>query len=253
MKILVIGGTGRIGSSLADVLRGHGHEVTPAAPSTGVDAVTGEGLDQAVAGMDVVVDVSNAPAWDDQAVLDFFTTSTTHQLAAEARAGVGKHVALTIVGADNAPDSGYLRAKVAQEQLIAASGRPYTVVRATQFFEFVRAIADAATDGDVVRLPAATLQPIAARDVVDLLAAAVVEPAVDGIVEIAGPEAIGLDELARRALASDGDPRTVVADPSATYFGTPLDDGTLTPGAGARLAPTPFDDWLAEGAAATTR
>jgi len=245
MKILVIGGTGRIGSSLADVLRGHGHEVTPAAPSTGVDAVTGEGLDQAVAGMDVVVDVSNAPAWDDQAVLDFFTTSTTHQLAAEARAGVGKHVALTIVGADNAPDSGYLRAKVAQERLIEESGQPYTIVRSTQFFEFVRGIAEGGADGDFVRLPSATLQPIAADDVARLVAEFVVAPPIDGAVEIAGPDAIPLDELGRHALEHHGDHRKVIADPAATYFGTRLEDSTLTPQGAAHLGDIRFDEWLA--------
>lgn len=250
MKILIIGGTGRIGSSLGETLREQGHQVTPAAPATGVDTITGEGLLAAVAGMDVVVDVSNAPAWDDQAVLDFFTTSTTNQLAAEKQAGVGKHVALTIVGADRAPSSGYLRAKVAQEDVIRDSGQAYTIVRSTQFFEFVRGIAESAADGDVVRLPGATLQPIAAADVVKLLADAVTAPTVNGFVEIAGPEAIGLDELARRALARGGDPRTVVADANATYFGTLLEDGTLTPSEGARLAETKFDEWLEDSKAA---
>lgn len=249
MKILIVGGTGRIGSSLGEVLRERGHQVTPAAPDTGVDTITGDGLPAAVAGMDVVVDVSNAPAWDDRAVLDFFTVSTSNQLAAERQAGVGKHVALTIVGADRAPTSGYLRAKVAQEETIRGSGQAYTIVRSTQFFEFVRGIAESAADGDVVRLPAATLQPIAAADVVRLLADAVTAPAVNGFVEIAGPEPIGLDELARRALAHDGDPRTVVADPTATYFGTLLDDGTLTPSEGARLGGTRFDEWLDAGGA----
>ena len=245
MKILIIGGTGHIGSNLTGLLRAHGHDVTPAAPSTGVDTITGQGVAEAVAGQDVVVDVSNAPAWDDQAVLHFFTTSTSNLLAAERAAGVQLHVALTIVGAERAPDSGYLRAKVAQEKLIKESGQPYTIVRSTQFFEFVRGIADAAADGDTVRLPGATLQPIAGDDVAQLLCEISTSPAANGVIEIAGPEAIGLDNLARRALERDNDPRVVVTDADARYFGTRLEDSTLTPGEGARLAPTHFGDWLA--------
>jgi len=244
MKILIIGGTGHIGSNLTGLLRAQGHDVTPAAPSTGVDTITGQGVAEAVAGQDVVVDVSNAPAWEDEAVLRFFTTSTGNLLAAERAAGVQVHVALTIVGAERAPDSGYLRAKVAQEKLIQDSGQPYTIVRSTQFFEFVRGIADAATEGDTVRLPASTLQPIAGDDVADLLCEIATSPATNGIIEIAGPEAIGLDDLARQTLARDDDPRVVVTDPAATYFGTQLEDSTLTPDDGARLAPTEFRDWL---------
>ena len=245
MKILIIGGTGRIGTNLTTRLRALGHQVTPAAPSTGVDTVTGQGVAEAMSGQDVVVDVSNAPAWDDEAVLNFFTTSTSTLLAAERDAGVQRHVALTIVGAERAPDSGYLRAKLAQEKLIQESGQPYTIIRSTQFFEFVRGIADAATEGNTVTLTGATLQPIGADDVADLVCELALSPAADAIIEIAGPDAIGLDELARRALEQDHDSRVVVTDPEAPYFGTRLDDSTLTPGAGARLAPTHFTEWLA--------
>jgi uncharacterized protein YbjT (DUF2867 family) len=245
MKVLIIGGTGRIGTNVGDRLRALGHDVTPAAPSTGVDTITGEGLAAAVAGADVVLDVSNAPAWEDQAVLDFFTTSTGNILAAEKAAGVKHHVALTIVGADRAPDSGYLRAKVAQERLIEESGQPYTIVRSTQFFEFVRGIAEGGADGDFVRLPSATLQPIAADDVARLVAEFVVAPPIDGAVEIAGPDAIPLDELGRHALEHHGDHRKVIADPAATYFGTRLEDSTLTPQGAAHLGDIRFDEWLA--------
>jgi uncharacterized protein YbjT (DUF2867 family) len=245
MRVVVIGGTGMIGSKVVADLQARGHEAVAASPATGVDTLTGQGLAEALQGADVVLDVTNAPAWGDQEVHDFFVTSTRHQLAAEEAAGVGHHVALSIVGADREPDSGYLRAKVAQEELIRSSGRPHTIVRSTQFFEFVRAIADAATDGDTVRLTDALFQPIAADEVARFVTDAVLAPAADAVVEIGGPEPIALDELARRALAHDGDPRTVVGDPDAGYFGAKVREGSLTPGADARLGEIRFDDWLA--------
>jgi len=245
MKIVVIGGTGLIGSQVVANLRGRGHEAVAAAPSTGVDTITGAGLAEALAGADVVVDVANSPSFEDDAVMEFFRTAGTNLLDAEASAGVRHHVALTIVGAERLPDSGYLRAKVAQEALIEASDVPYTIVRATQFFEFLRAIADAGTEGDTVRLPSANLQPIAARDVAAAVTEAAVADPVNGTVEIGGPEPIGMDVLVRRVLAADGDGRTVIGDPHARYFGTELDDRSLTPGAGARLGATNLDAWLA--------
>ena len=245
MKILIIGGTGHIGSNLTGLLRAQGHEVTPAAPSTGVDTITGQGVAEAVAGQDVVVDVSNAPAWDDQAVLHFFTTSTSNLLAAERAAGVQLHVALTIVGAERAPDSGYLRAKVAQEKLIKESGQPYTIVRSTQFFEFLRPTADAATEGTVVRVPNANLQPIAAVDVAAAVTDVAVSDPLNGIMEIAGPEKIKFAKLVGDVLAADKDLRTVVAEDHARYFGTELDDGSITAGPDARLGAVTFAQWLA--------
>jgi uncharacterized protein YbjT (DUF2867 family) len=251
MRVVVIGGTGMIGSQVVAELTRRGHEAVAAAPATGVNTLTGEGLAEVLPGADVVLDVANAPAWGDQEVLDFFVTSTRNQLAAEEVAGVGAHVALSIVGADQEPDSGYLRAKVAQEDLVKASGRPFTIVRSTQFFEFVRGIAEAAADGDTIRLTPARFQPIAGAEVAQLVTDAVLEPATGAVVEIGGPEAIGLDELARRALAHDGDPRTVVADPDAAYFGARVADGSLTTGPGARLGTLRFDDWLARSLATT--
>jgi uncharacterized protein YbjT (DUF2867 family) len=245
MRVVVIGGTGMIGSKVVADLQARGHEAVAAAPATGVNTLTGEGLAEVLQGADVVLDVTNAPAWGDQEVHDFFVTSTRNQLAAEEAAGVGHHVALSIVGADREPGSGYLRAKVAQEELIRSSGRPYTIVRSTQFFEFVRAIADAATDGDTVRLTDALFQPIAADDVARFVTDSVLAPAADAVLEIGGPEPVALDELARRALAHDGDHRTVVGDPQAQYFGATVQDGSLTPGPGARLSAIRFDDWLA--------
>jgi uncharacterized protein YbjT (DUF2867 family) len=244
MKIVVIGGSGLIGSKLVNKLREKGHEPLAASPDSGVDTLTGEGLAEALEGAQVVVDVSNAPAWEDAAVLDFFQRSSRNVLAAEAAAGVGHHVAASVVGADRLPDSGYLRAKVAQEDLIKAGTIPYTIVRATQFFEFTGRIADSGTVGDTVRLSPALMQPIAADDVAAALADVATNEPVNGTVEVAGPEAIRLDELARRVLSANNDPRQVTADVHARYFGTELDDQSLTPGDHPRLAPTHFEDWL---------
>jgi uncharacterized protein YbjT (DUF2867 family) len=244
MKIVVIGGTGMIGSKVVANLTERGHEAVAASPNTGVNTLTGEGLADAVRGADVVLDVTNAPSWEDQAVLDFFVTSTTNQLAAEEEAGVGHHVALSIVGADREPDSGYLRAKVAQEKVIEESGRPYTILRSTQFFEFVRQVAEAGAEGDTIRLTNAHFQPIAADDVAAFVTETTLAPAANGVLEIGGPESIPLDELARRALTHDGDPRTVIADPDATYYGAKVKVGSLTPGPDARLGSIHFDDWL---------
>ena len=244
MKIVVIGGSGLIGKKLVSILRELGHEVVPASPSSGVDTLTGEGLAGALAGEGAVVDVSNAPSWEDVAVLEFFETSTRNQLAAEAAAGVGHHVALSVVGADRLPDSGYMRAKAAQERLIAAGGVPYTIVRATQFFEFLGGIAGPPADGDTVRLPTAPMQPLAADDVAAALADVVLGAPVNGIVEVAGPESLPIAEFVGRFLAATGDTRTVVADPQATYFGALLDDQGLNPGDNPRLGPTRLEDWL---------
>jgi uncharacterized protein YbjT (DUF2867 family) len=245
MKIVVIGGTGLIGSALVEKLRSDGHEAVAAAPNTGVNTLTGEGLAEALEGAQVVVDVANAPAWDDQAVLDFFETSSRNVLAAEADAGVGHHVTLSIVGAERLGDSGYMRAKVAQEALVKAGPIPYTIVRATQFFEFIGRIADSAADGDTVRLSPALVQPESADDVSATLADVAVGAPLNDTVELAGPEAFRLSELAQRVLSANGDPREVTADPHARYFGAELDDGSLTPGDDARIAPTRFEDWLA--------
>lgn len=245
MKIVVIGGTGLIGSGLIEKLAQHGHEAVAASPSTGVNTLTGEGVAETLRGADVVVDVTNSPSFEDQAVMDFFQTSTRNLLEFGEEAGVGHHVALSIVGADRAPKSGYLRAKVAQEQLIAESGRPYSIVRATQFFEFVSRIADAATIDGEVRVPLGSLQPMAADDVVHALANATVAPASMSRREIGGPRAIPMPELMRLSLAASDDPRTVVGDPDARYFGTPVTGSELCPGAGAELASTDFADWLA--------
>lgn len=245
MKIVVIGGTGLIGSKLVKDLSERGHETVAAAPSTGVDSITREGLAAAMDGADVVVDVANAPSWEDQAVLEFFLTSTRNLLAAEAAAGVRHHVALSIVGCERLPDNGYFRAKVAQEALIKASAIPYTLLRATQFFEFVGGIAQAATRGDEVRLSPALIQPMASVDVAAALADVVLAAPANGTLEVAGPEAMPLDELVRRFLRLTGDGRKVIADVHARYFGAELDDRSLTPGSDARLGPTRFEDWLA--------
>jgi uncharacterized protein YbjT (DUF2867 family) len=246
MKIVVIGGTGLIGSKLVEKLRKGGHEPLAASPDTGVNALTGEGLAEALEGAQVVVDVANAPAWEDAAVLDFFETSSRNVLAAEEPAGVGHHVTLSIVGTDRLPESGYFCAKAAQEDLVKAGPIPYTIVRATQFFEFIGRIADSASDGDTVRLSPALVQPEAADDVVSTLADVAVGAPLNDTVELAGPEAFGLDELARRVLKARNDRREVKADVHARYFGAELDDRSLTPGDDARIAPTRFEDWLSQ-------
>ena len=246
MKIVVIGGTGLIGSSLVEKLRQDGHEPLAAAPNTGVNTLTGEGLSEALEGAQVVVDVANAPAWSDAEVLDFFQTSSGNLLAAEAAAGVGHHVALSVVGAERLTDSGYMRAKIAQEDLVKAGPIPYTIVRATQFFEFIGRIADSAADGDTIRLSPALIQPEAAADVASTLADVAVGAPLNDTVELAGPEAFRLDELAQRFLKANGDSRQVTADVHAPYFGAELDDNSLTPGDDARVAPTRFEDWLSQ-------
>jgi uncharacterized protein YbjT (DUF2867 family) len=253
MKIIVIGGHGRIGSKIVERLGEHGHDAVAADPGTGVDTLTGEGLAEALHGADVVVDVSNSPSFEDDAVLEFFRTSTRNLLAAEQAAGVGHHVALSVVGSDRLPDSGYLRAKVAQEELIEASSVPYTIVRSTQFYEFVDSIAAAAADGDTVRVPAASIQPIAADDAARAVGRLAVGRPAGGIVEIAGPAPYRFDELIRLGLSAHDDPRDVVADPDARYFGTTLTDGSLLPGSGAELGETRFEDWLGAPATATAR
>ena len=245
MKIVVIGGSGLIGSKLVDKLRQAGHDPLAASLESGVDIIKGDGLAEAMEGAQVVVDVANAPAWDDAAVLDFFKTASGNLLGAEAAAGVGHHVTLSVVGADRLPASGYMRAKVAQEELVKAGPIPYTIVRATQFFEFIGRIADSSTDGDTVRLSPAFIQPESADDVAATLADVAVGAPLNDTVELAGPEAFRLDDLARRFLDASDDPRKVTADVHARYFGAELDDRTLTPGDDARIAPTRFEDWLA--------
>lgn len=245
MKITVIGGTGFIGSKVVDQLRARGHEAVPASPGTGVNTLTGEGLDATLAGAQVVVDVTNSPSFEDAAALEFFTTSTGNLLAAEAAAGVGHHVALSVVGIERLPGSGYFRAKVAQEQLINASLMPYTIVRATQFFEFIKGIADAATDGNTVRLAPALIQPMAAEDVAAAVSEAALSEPRNGIIQVAGPQQFHLDELARHALSAWDDPRSVVTTPGERYFGAELAERDLVPDDGkARLAATSFEEWL---------
>jgi uncharacterized protein YbjT (DUF2867 family) len=251
MKIVVIGGSGLVGSKLVTILRGEGHEVIAASPSTGVNTLTGEGLAEAFRGADVVVDVANSPSFEDAAVLHFFETSGRNILAAEAAAGVKHHIALSVVGSERLPDSGYFRAKIAQEKLIKASPVPYTIVRATQFYEFVGAIAQSNNEADGIHMPTAKLQPIAASDVSAALADVAVAIPVNGTIEIAGPEPIGLDMLVRRLLEARGDERRVITDGDALYFGAPLNDQTLTPATGARLGPTHFADWLGQSATPT--
>jgi len=244
MKIVVIGGTGLVGSKVVGLLRGKGHNVVAASPNTGVNTITRVGLAEALSNADVVVDVANSPSFEDAAVLQFFETAGRNLLAAEAAAGVGHHVALSVVGADRLPESGYMRAKVAQEKLIQASRIPFTIVRATQFFEFVGAITQSAADGDAIRLSPALLQPIASDDVAMAVADAALSEPVNGIVEIAGPEKIPLDELGRSYLANKADSRPVIADVHARYFGSQLDDTSLTPGAAPQLGAIRFGDWL---------
>ena len=244
MKIVVIGGSGLIGKQLATLLRQAGHAVTAASPSSGVNAVTGEGLSAALAGAQVVVDVSNSPSFEDEAVMHFFRTSTRNLLDASARAGVGHFVALSVVGAERVPASGYFRAKVAQEALIQEGRVPYTLVRATQFHEFLMSIAHVATEGQTVRLPSAPLQPIAASDVAAALAEVAVQAPVNGTCEVAGPEAVPLDQLIRRVFQARQDAREVVSDPRATYFGSPLEGDALIPGPGARIGKITLGQWL---------
>src|SRR5262245_30571438 len=244
MKIVVIGGSGLIGKKLVANLRRHDHEVVAASPSSGVNTVTGEGLERALAGAQVVVDVANAPSWEDSAVMAFFETSGRNLLAAEAAAGVGHHVALSVVGTDRLLASGYFRAKLAQENLITASKVPYTIVRATQFFEFVGAIAQLATDGQTVRLPPAMMQPIAADDVAAGLADVALAEPLNDTVELAGPEQIRMDELVRRFLQANHDERQVTTDVQVLYYGVKVNDQSLTPGLHPRLGPIRFENWL---------
>jgi uncharacterized protein YbjT (DUF2867 family) len=249
MKIVVIGGTGLIGTKLVNNLRRRGHEVLAASPKSGVDTFTNEGLAEALTGAQVVVDVANAPSWEDKAVMEFFQTAGRNLLAAESTAGVRHHVALSIVGADRLPASGYLRAKVAQENLIKASGIPFTIVRSTQFFEFAKGIIQSATEGQTVRLSPALFQPIAADDVAAALTGLALAEPLNGTIEIAGPEPIRMDEFARRFLSATRDPRKVTADVHAQYFGTELNDQSLIPGDNARLGPTRFEEWLSRSTA----
>ena len=249
MKIVVIGGSGLIGSKLVKKLREQGHEAVAASPNSGVNSVTGEGLAEVLQGASVVVDVSNAPSWEDKAVMEFFTTSTRNLLTYEAAAGVGHHVALSVVGTERLLESGYFRAKIAQENLIKASSIPYSIVRATQFFEFVKGIADLSTDGNKVRLPSALIQPMAANDVAEAVGRIAVGSPVNGIVEVGGPEQFHLDELVRRDLAARKDPREVVADPHARYYGIKVSERTLVPDNNARLGETRFETWLTQVAA----
>jgi len=246
MKIVVIGGTGLIGTKLVNNLRQRGHEVVAASPSSGVNTFTGEGLAEVLTGAQVVVDVANAPSWEDKAVLEFFETAGRNLLAAEAAAGVSHHVALSIVGADRLPASGYLRAKVAQENVIKASKVPFTIVRSTQFFEFAKGIAQSATEGQAVRLSPGLMQPMAADDVAAALTDVAVAEPVNGTVEIAGPEPIRMDEFVRQFLSATGDARKVNTDVHARYFGAELNDQSLVPGPGdkPRLGPTRFEEWL---------
>jgi uncharacterized protein YbjT (DUF2867 family) len=244
MKIVVVGGSGLIGSKLVTKLDERGHQSVAASPDTGVNTLTGEGLAHVVAGASVVVDVSNAPSFEDAAVLEFFDTSTRNLLAAEAAAGVGHHVALSVVGTERLIESGYFRAKLAQEELIKQSSIPYSIVRATQFFEFLDRIAADATDANTVRLPPALIQPMAAEDVASALGGIAVGPPVNGIVEIAGPDRFRLDELIRARLSATGDPRQVIIDSEAAYFGITPGERTLLPGDDAHIAHTRFEDWL---------
>jgi uncharacterized protein YbjT (DUF2867 family) len=249
MKIVVIGGSGLIGSKVVSMLRQRGHEVVAASPSTGVNTVTGEGLNHALQGAQVVVDVANAPSWEDKAVLEFFEASGQNLLAAEAAAGVRHHVALSVVGTDRLLASGYFRAKMAQEELIKGGNVPYTIVRATQFFEFVGAIAQSATDRQTIRLPPAMMQPIVSDDVAAALADVALAEPVNGTIELAGPDPIPMDELVRQFIVARQDPRNVVTDRAAGYFGTPVNDQSLTPGKSARLGSTHFADWLSSSPA----
>jgi len=248
MKIVVIGGSGLIGTKLVNNLRHHGHDVVAASPSSGVNTITGEGLAKALTSAQVVVDVANSPSWEDTAVLDFFETSGRNLLAAEGAAGVGHHVALSVVGTDRLLASGYFRAKMAQENLITASKIPFTIVRATQFFEFVGGIAQSATEGQTVRLPPVLMQPIVSDDVAAVMADAALAEPLNGTVDLAGPEPIRQDDLVRQFLNATRDARTVITDSKALYYGIAVNDQSLTPGDNPRLGPTRFADWLSRNA-----
>jgi uncharacterized protein YbjT (DUF2867 family) len=244
MRIVVIGGTGLIGSKTVAILRQGGHEVVAGSPQSGINTITGEGLQKAMAGAQVVIDLANSPSFEDKAVLEFFETAGRNLFAAETAAGVGHHVALSIVGTDRSPDNGYFRAKVAQEKLIAASGIPYTIIRSTQFLEFLRGIADSGTDGKVVRISPGLFQPIAADDVAPVVAEVALAAPRNGIVEIAGPERAPFSEIVARYLKAIGDPREVVSDPEARYFGSRVEERSLVPLGEARLGRIGLDEWL---------
>ena len=244
MKLVIIGGTGLIGSRLVTSLRERGHEAVAASPDTGVNTLTGEGLAEALEGAAVVVDVSNSPSFEDAAVMEFFTTSTRNLLQAAARAGVTHYVALSVVGTERLSESGYFRAKIAQEKLINESAIPYSIVHATQFYEFIKGIADAATTGNTVRLAPVLIQPMAADDVASAVGRTAVGQPINGVIEVAGPQEFRLDELIRQRLAAKGDPREVIGDPEARYFGAVLQERTLLPGDSATLATTRLEDWL---------
>jgi len=246
MKIVIIGGSGLIGSKVVRKLSEQGNEAVPASPNTGVNTLTGEGLADVLNGADVVVDVSNSPSFEDTAVLNFFRTSTTNLLQAEAAAGVRHHVALSVVGTDRLSESGYMRAKIAQEKLIEQSSIPYSIVHATQFFEFIKGIADGATDGDTVRLAPVLIQPMAAEDVATEVAKVAVGAPLNGIVELGGPEQFRMDELVRRYLAARDDPRSVIADPHARYYGAELGERTLVPDNNATIGEIRFEAWLSQ-------
>lgn len=246
MKIVVIGGTGLIGSRLVKQLRAHGQEAVAASPDSGVNTITGQGLAEVLKGAQVVVDVSNSPSWEDSAVMKFFETSTRNLLAAEAAAGVKHHVALSVVGTDRLLESGYFRAKMAQENLIKASSIPYSIVHATQFFEFIKGIADISTADNKVPLPPVLIQPMAADDVASAIGRVAVGSPVNGTVEVGGPEKFRLDELVRRYLTARKDPREVVTDPHARYYGIEVSERTLIPGDDARLGETRFETWLGQ-------
>ena len=251
MKIVIIGGTGLIGSKVVRKLREQGNDAVPASPDTGVNTLTGDGLAEVLKGVAVVVDVSNSPSFEDAAVLHFFQTSTANLLKTEAAAGVRHHVALSVVGTDRLSESGYMRAKIAQEKLIEGSSIPYSIVHATQFFEFIKSIADAATQGDTVRLAPVLIQPMAAEDVATAVAGVAVGAPLNGILEVAGPEQFRLDEIVRRYLTARDDPRSVIADPHARYYGAELGERTLVPD-NATIGETRFEDWLSRQFASTT-
>lgn len=246
MKIVVIGGTGLIGSKTVERLRKKGHEVLAASPESGVNSFTGEGLPQALAGVQIVIDLANSPSFEDKAALEFFETAGRNLLAAEAVAGVKHHIALSVVGAERLPGSGYLRAKMAQERLIRNAGIPYTIVHSTQFFEFLGGIVKSATVGDTVLVSSAYFQPISSDDVADTMASVALSAPVNGVIEIAGPEPFRMSELVARYLKATNDPRKVIGDPHALYFGTELDDGSLVPGANPRIGAKHFEDWFSQ-------